>query len=517
MGGRPVAHRHAAGDAGARGDEDEAGDGGALGSVVAGVRLTSWLGSGSSGSVWAGTDEATGERVAVKLLRDATASSGRWPAEARVLQEVDLPHLLALRRVGTDPPAVVTELAVGGSLASQVRARGPLEAGEVVTVLLPLADTLAGLHRRDVVHGDVSGGNVLFVDLGRPVLADLGAASAARRGRRRGAVPGTPGYAAPEVLAGGPPSGPADVHGLGAVAWLALTGAAPPVAGDRLPLRLLAPECPDGLVDLVLAMLDPDPARRPAPADVARRARAAAPARPVRLVPAAARGVPAEEALTSRVDGWSPGGGGRRRGTGWRVAALTAAALVALAACAAGLAGVLPPVGGDAPRAAPLPAPAAPHPAPATTPTALVATPPGPAAPSPVPAVPAPRSPDGPVGPTATEPLHARVTRLVGAREAALRRGDAAAAARVHVPGTAFAGADERLTGRGPLDVRFEVTSVVPVADDVADVGLLTRWGGGAAVPERVRVRLVEDGGRWLLADVRTAPAPTGAGPDGGE
>jgi serine/threonine protein kinase len=72
------------------------------------------------------------------------------------------------------------------------------------------------------------------------VLADLGVAGLAGDG-----VPwATPGYAAPEVLAGARPGPAADVHGLAAAAWLALTGSVPPPEPERLPLGLLAPDCP---------------------------------------------------------------------------------------------------------------------------------------------------------------------------------------------------------------------------------------------------------------------------------
>ncbi len=221
------------------------------GDVVAGVRLTSRVGRGSAGTVWSGTEVASGPRVAVKLLD--RPSDGR---EAALLGAVRHPHVLPLRRASTDPPALVTDLAPGGSLADQVAARGTFPPGEVVTLLAPLADALAALHARGVVHGDVSGGNVLFVDRGRPVLADLGVAALLGGGTAWA----TPGSAAPEVLAGSPPGPAADVHGLGALGWLALTGALPPPEEDRLPLGLLAPGCPAGLLDAVTAALRTRPA-----------------------------------------------------------------------------------------------------------------------------------------------------------------------------------------------------------------------------------------------------------------
>jgi len=69
--------------------------------------------------------------------------------------------------------ALVLALVDGGSLRSLVGARGHLTAGEVVTVLSPLARAIGDLHGLGIEHGDVAPGNVLIERCGRPLLADL--------------------------------------------------------------------------------------------------------------------------------------------------------------------------------------------------------------------------------------------------------------------------------------------------------------------------------------------------------
>ncbi|MGJ7440449.1 protein kinase domain-containing protein [Aquipuribacter sp. MA13-6] len=455
------------------------------GATVAGVRLGQLVGRGSTGEVWAGTDLLDGTRVAVKLLAGVPAV-----VDGALAQQTGHPHVLEVRRVSHDPPAVVTVLAGGGSLAAQVQARGCLRPGEVVTVVAPLADALAWLHARGVVHGDVSATNVLFVERGRPVLGDLGSAGLAGTG----SPVATPGFAAPEVVAGGDPSPAADVHGLAAVAWLALTGAVPPAAEDRLPLRLLVPECPDELLDAVTAGLDPDPRRRPPPSDLAAAARAATDAEPVGLVPSAALGVRADEAVTYRVRASaarqrpSPAPGRRR----WpHPRGAMAAAVLTLLLVAAG--GAVSHRLGDPP------------PTVAAADDATVATT--------VASTTVPGTLDGPG-------LEREVRALVGARQAALRSGDVDLLARVHHPdGTTLAG-DRELLRSGPVDVSYEVLSVEAVgpldsvdAADVADhpdddgaveaaVSLTTTTDGAAAVLEDVVVRIDQHDGRWLVSRV---------------
>lgn len=462
-----------------------------VGDVVAGVRLTGFVGEGASGRVWAGTDETDGTRVAVKLLHD-----GAGDAEGALLGGLRHHHVLAVRRVVHDPPAVITELAGGGSLAAQVRARGAFGAPEVVTVLAPLADALAWVHGRGVVHGDVSAANVLFVERGRPVLSDLGGARLASSGT----VVATPGYAAPEVVAGSPPTPASDVHGLAAVAWEALTGTAPPVAEDRLPLRLLAPECPDVLVDAVTAALDPDPQARPGPLELAAAARAACPGEPVRLVPGVMPGVRAEEAITYRVreaaarDRAAARGRASRRGGRSRLRTLLVVGVTALSLLlVAGLGLVLgPDLLGPRDTSREQVARSG------TAGTAGTASA-DPAADSTIDPDPAPAD----LAPPASQELRGEVVRLVAARESALRSGDLRALDGVHHPDGPALADDSALLLSGPVDVRYEVLEVrVTTEPHRAVVDLRTVLAGGTTLTERVVLDLQRSEGTWLVRAV---------------
>jgi eukaryotic-like serine/threonine-protein kinase len=191
--------------------------------------------------------------------------------------------------------ALVLDLVDGGTLAQLVAARGHLRPGEVVTVLAPLAAALAELHAAGIQHGDIAPGNVLFDASGRPMLGDLGTVRIT--GERREEQFGTPGYVDPVVVAGGAAGPASDVYGLGALAWFALTGSAPPGAVLRPPLDDVVPGLPAALVAAVETALDPDPARRPQPAALARQVYDAAPAAPVWLVGS----TPADGGLTRRI------------------------------------------------------------------------------------------------------------------------------------------------------------------------------------------------------------------------
>ena len=234
--------------------------------AVPGYLIGARLGVGSSGSVWRATAAAGGPQVAVKVLRTGPHAD----RELAVLRAVAHPHVVRLHHsvvLDDGRMALVLDLVDGGTLGSVVAQRGHLSPGQVVSVVAPLAQALAALHADGVQHGDLAPGNVLFDRSGSPVLTDLG--TTRLTGEPRDEVFGTAGYVDPVVLAGGPPGPASDVYSLGALAWLALTGAPPETAALRVPLADLAPAAGAALIEAVESAVDPDPARRPEPAALA--------------------------------------------------------------------------------------------------------------------------------------------------------------------------------------------------------------------------------------------------------
>jgi hypothetical protein len=474
---------------------------------VEGYTLGRLLGAGASSQVWTGVDTRTGRTVALKVL---TADLPR--REAAVQRRVDHPHVLRVLRTTTtddDRPVLVTEHAAGGSLAALVAARGPLDPGEVVTVLTPLAGALADLHERGVVHGDVSAANVLFLADGRPVLADLGTAGLLGLDA---VAHGTPGFADPALAAGAAVSPAGDVHALGALGWFALTGQVPEPAGSRPPLIPVAPATPPALASLVERALDPEPRRRPSAAELAVQVFGTAGAAPVRLVPidpAADAGEVVTHRLRQAAAAATPdpepaAAAGRRR----LPLLVTLGALVA-AVVAAGASGMLPDDGTAGTAAVPraqersAPAPTATTPSAAMTPTATMT----------------------PTFTPALDDLAAVVTGLsdlrargfAGADEEPLReanaQGSGALAAdlatladldaqQVRLDGLTFAVSDvEVLSQQGPEAV-VALTVVTGAHRVVADDGTVLEQVA-ASDPARVELVLARSDGRWRVSEVR--------------
>jgi serine/threonine-protein kinase len=191
-------------------------------------------------------------------------------------------------------PHVVLEHLEGPRLSRLLRRHGALAPEQLVPLGLQLSSALHYLAAEGVVHLDVKPSNVI---MGAPArLIDLSIARGLGELERVAHPIGTAAYMAPEQCEPaerGPLTPAVDVWGLGATLHHAAAGRpafrAPRRAGDPFPqLREapdpLPPSVSAPLAALIGACLDPDPAARPPPAELAAELEelaAALPQRPV--------------------------------------------------------------------------------------------------------------------------------------------------------------------------------------------------------------------------------------------
>src|SRR3954470_21931890 len=108
-----------------------------------------------------------GALVALARGRGAVDDVPRHGAGSAVISGVASELTGCLDRHGR---CVVAARRSTAGLAALLDRRGALRAGEVVTLVVPVARALAALHRRALVHGAVVPGNVALDMTGRPVL-----------------------------------------------------------------------------------------------------------------------------------------------------------------------------------------------------------------------------------------------------------------------------------------------------------------------------------------------------------
>ncbi len=236
------------------------------------------LGRGAQGVVLRVTDVEQPELPLVAKIWTAGAFPEHLLAgEFALLARLSTPGLARARDYGRDAktqaPFLVEELVDGPDAASFLRAASSdaERARRLTGVLADVSQTLGVLHGAGFVHGDVKPAHVRVHAERGAVLLDLGAAVENAHAEAReasGPVAVTREYAAPEVLAGAPPSPASDQFSLGALAWALCVGV-PPAPG-ALDVRRHAPWVAPAVGDLVDRLLAPHPADRPSTGEALR-------------------------------------------------------------------------------------------------------------------------------------------------------------------------------------------------------------------------------------------------------
>jgi outer membrane protein assembly factor BamB len=258
--------------------------------VAGEFRLQARLGSGGMGQVYLGYSPA-GKAVAVKICHPEFAADpdfvARFAREVAAARAVNGLYTAQVIDAGPDdsPPWLATSYVPGPSLHYAVTRHGPLPASAVWRLAAGLAEALQAVHARGLIHRDLKPTNVLLAADG-PRVIDFGIARAADATSltATGYVFGTPGYVAPEQIAGRQATPASDVFALGSVLCYAATGGTP--FGDGEPATVLhrvvhaqpaLEALPGALRGLVARCLAKDPADRPTLAQVLRTCQAQVP------------------------------------------------------------------------------------------------------------------------------------------------------------------------------------------------------------------------------------------------
>jgi serine/threonine-protein kinase len=253
------------------------------------------LGGGGMSRVFVAEETRFRRRVVLKVLAPELAqglSAVRFEREIGLAATLQEPHIVPVLSAGDvgGLPWYSMPFVAGESLRERLR-RGPVPAGEAVSILRDVARALAYAHAQGVVHRDVKPANVLLSS-GTAVVTDFGIAKALQQART--AVPdvpalpadgltqvgmplGTPAYMAPEQAAGDPATDHrADLYAWGVVAYELLAGRHP-FAGKTSPQAMMVAHfaetpaplptaIPHPLATLVARCLAKDPVHRPADA-----------------------------------------------------------------------------------------------------------------------------------------------------------------------------------------------------------------------------------------------------------
>ena len=234
-------------------------------------RLRRALGRGGSAEVWLAEDTALAADVALKIITVADVATASRLAdtlrsELQPLQRLVHPGIVRIHGVHADGArcCISMEAVIGAESASLRGAAWQ----HIVVALIEVVEALQYAHAQGVVHGDLKVANLLGDAGGHWRLCDFRVAAFSTGG----AV--SLSNVSPQQLAGASATVSDDVYALGALLYDLLSGAPPLHPGitperirDEIPARPgvdgSGQPLPLALVQLVAALLEKSPARRP--------------------------------------------------------------------------------------------------------------------------------------------------------------------------------------------------------------------------------------------------------------
>ena len=210
-------------------------------------RVTELLGQGGMGEVWAAVSEQDGREVALKVLKERAARKAdivaRFKREARIAEHLRSPFVCSLldtAYTSTGSLVLVFERLRGESLSDRLKRENFLPFSEMFGLVDDMWQGLADAHAASVLHRDLKPGNIFITchedGSERAVMLDFGVSKLLNVAREENentltAIDGTVGsfaYMAPEQVRGAARVDErADIYGVGAVAFRALTGRLP--------------------------------------------------------------------------------------------------------------------------------------------------------------------------------------------------------------------------------------------------------------------------------------------------
>ena len=247
-------------------------------------KIDALIGVGGMGEVFKGHNIQTGDPVAIKIVLPEFARDEMilelFRKEARILNHLSHDAIVRYYVFSIDQaigrPYLAMEFVDGFSLAERVKTQ-PLSEGDFTLLLKRLADGLHKAHEAGVIHRDMSPDNVILPHglVNNAKIIDFGIAKSANVGGATllgGSFAGKYNYVSPEQLGlyGGEVTPKSDIYSLALVMAAAIRGRPLDMSGSQVEViekRRKVPDLadiPKPLRGVLAAMLQPDPAKRPA-------------------------------------------------------------------------------------------------------------------------------------------------------------------------------------------------------------------------------------------------------------
>jgi serine/threonine protein kinase len=234
-------------------------------------------------------DRDTNRDVAMAIMSDFrdrdVRDLNRFVREARITATLEHPNIVPVYDIGIDAsgsPYFTMQYLRGATLAvilKRLRDGDPetvaaFPLARLMRLYLRICNAVAFAHSKGICHFDLKPGNIHCGDFGEVQVIDWGLSGDIAAGEK-GQIKGTPGYMAPELIAGeGEPGKSADVYALGGILYALLTFDSPfaglpqqevlrrTLTGKLIPPSLISHQIPPGLEAICLKAMALDPKER---------------------------------------------------------------------------------------------------------------------------------------------------------------------------------------------------------------------------------------------------------------
>jgi len=242
-----------------------------------------FIACGGMGEVYEVEDQDLhGIHVALKTIRPEIASDpamqARFEREVIAARQVVHPNLCPIYQIDHcriehrgNLSFLTMKLLPGETLAARLKRQGTLSVQEVDAIVHQVGAGLAAAHKAGIIHRDIKPSNIMLEISEASVnacLTDFGLARSLYLNTTQisvNEVAGTPGYLAPELFQGQPPSQASDIYSFGVVTYEMLIGHLP-----TFPLKASSPKAikpkfhdlPERWRRLIIGCLEADVSRR---------------------------------------------------------------------------------------------------------------------------------------------------------------------------------------------------------------------------------------------------------------
>ena len=240
-------------------------------------KLLNQIGKGKFGTVSLGINEENKEKVAIKQIKKSELNTDNLLLKEINIQKILFhPYLTKLYCVieNEEKIFIISEYCSKGDVLNNLVENGIFDEEKSCKIFQQVLSSLEYLHKNNICHRDIKPENILLDEYGDAKLSDFGLSKKYEKNELLKTACGSPIYAAPEMLLGGPYQGTKiDIWSLGISLYIMVCGEFPFDVDDENDVKTLvykithgkysipenlSPECKD----LIQKILEINPDKR---------------------------------------------------------------------------------------------------------------------------------------------------------------------------------------------------------------------------------------------------------------